>query len=189
LEESLIILETERLIPRHQQPSDVAALVELWSDPEVTDHMGGPRERAQLLSAFEETGTCPMAETYDLWPVVEKDSGEVVGHCGLLEKEVQQGQEIELIFVIRRASWGRGYATEVARAIKRHAFERLVLRRLIALIEPGNLASERVAIKVGMRLEKEIVRPGGALRLLYVVEAADDRGTAWALADRRCGAS
>lgn len=172
-----MILETERLVLRYQQPSDVAALAELWTDPEVTEHMGGPRDRAKLLSALEETAKHPRAEPDDLWPVVEKDSGEVVGDCGLLDKEVEQRQEIELVYVIRRASWGRGYATEMAEGIKRHAFERLGLRRLIALIEPGNVASERVAIKVGMRLEKEIVRPGGALRLLYAVEAAGESGT------------
>ncbi len=152
--------------------------MELWSDLEVTQHMGGLRERATLLSAFEETGLGPLAETYDLWQVVEKGSGEVVGRCGLLQKEVEHRQEIELIYVIRRASWGRGYAIEVAKAIKHHAFERLGLRRPIALIEPGNVASERVAIKVGMWLEKEIVRPGGALRLLDVLEAAEEKHTA-----------
>jgi ribosomal-protein-alanine N-acetyltransferase len=100
--------------------------------------------------------------------------GELVGHCGLLDKELEYRQEIELIYVIRRAAWGRGYATEVVKALKRHAFETLGLGRLIALIEPGNVASESVAIKVGMRLQKEIVPPGGANRLLYAIEAADD---------------
>jgi ribosomal-protein-alanine N-acetyltransferase len=145
MEESPIILERERLVLRYQLPSDVEALVELWSDPQVTEHMGGPRERAALWSAFEETGKHPLDEPYNLWPVVEKDSGELVGHCGLLDK-----------------------------ALKRHAFETLGLGRPIALIEPGNVASESVAIKVGMRLQKEIVPPGGANRLLYAIEAADD---------------
>jgi RimJ/RimL family protein N-acetyltransferase len=52
------------------------------------------------------------------------------------------------------------------------------LCRLIALIEPENRASERVAVKIGMRLEKEVVRPGGALRKVYAVERGDRRATA-----------
>jgi RimJ/RimL family protein N-acetyltransferase len=49
---------------------------------------------------------------------------------------------------------------------------------LIALIEPENLASERVAVKIGMRFDKEVVRPGGALRRLYVIEARDGNADA-----------
>jgi ribosomal-protein-alanine N-acetyltransferase len=84
-----IILETERLILRYQQPSDVAFLVELWADPEVTRYLGGPREREWLRSVFEETAQDPYAEPRDLWPLVEVESGELVGHCGLLDKEVE----------------------------------------------------------------------------------------------------
>ena len=75
------------------------------------------------------------------------------------------------MYVIRRESWGRGYATELAEGIKCHAFETLGLTRLIALIEPENTASERVAAKAGMCFEKEVFRPGGELRRLYAVES------------------
>ncbi|MGD2148853.1 MAG: GNAT family N-acetyltransferase [Anaerolineae bacterium] len=66
-------------------------------------------------------------------------------------------QEIELIYVLARAVWGKGYATEVGRALVRYAFEERGIDRLIALIEPENVASERVAVKVGMRFEREAV--------------------------------
>ncbi|MCK4600402.1 GNAT family N-acetyltransferase, partial [Candidatus Bipolaricaulota bacterium] len=106
----------------------------------------------------------------DLWPVIEKETDRVVGHCGLLEKEVEGRPEIELVYVLVSSVWGKGYATEMAQAIKRFAFEAMDVKRLIALIEPENEASERVAIKVGMHLEKEVIRPGGAQRRVYVVE-------------------
>jgi ribosomal-protein-alanine N-acetyltransferase len=154
------ILETERLILRHQQASDVPDLVDLWADPEVTRYLGGPRDRVWLRSVFEETAHDPHAEPYDLWPLIEKESGQLVGHCGLLEKKVEGRPEIELTYVLAPAAWGKGYATEVGRALVRYAFARGI-ERLIALIEPGNAASERVAVKVGMRLDREVVRPGG----------------------------
>jgi ribosomal-protein-alanine N-acetyltransferase len=169
-ERSPIILETERLTLRYQQPSDVAPLVGLWADPDVTRYMGGPRDREWLQSALEETARDPYAERYDLWPLIEKKTGQVIGHCGLLDKEVEGRQEIELTYVLASSAWGKGYATEIGRALKTHAFEEMALDRLIALIEPENTASERVAEKVGMRLEKEVVRPGGELRKVYVVE-------------------
>jgi ribosomal-protein-alanine N-acetyltransferase len=175
---SPIILETERLILRVQQASDVPALVDLWADPLVTRHLGGPRDRAWLRTEFEATARAPYAEQYDLWPVIEKSSGHLVGHCGLLEKEVEGRREIELIYVLAPSAWGKGYATEMGEGLKRYAFEEMGIGRLIALIEPENGASERVAVKLGMQLEKEVVRPGGALRKVCAVEHEDKRATA-----------
>ena len=170
---SPIILETGRLILRYQQASDVDFLVDLWSDPAVTSYMGGPRDRDWLRSVFEETARDPYAERYDLWPVVAKRTGKAVGHCGLLEKEVEGRREIELTYILASSVWGKGYATEVGQALKRYAFEELGIGRLIALIEPQNVASERVAVKIGMRLEQEVIRPGGELRKLYAVSRED----------------
>ena len=168
-----VILETKRLILRLQRPADIDALVDLWSDPAVTYYMGGPRERDWLRTEFEEDGRNPAAEQYDLWPVIEKGSGQLVGNCGLLEKEVGGEAEIELVYVFAASAWGKGYATEIGMALIRHAFETLGLERLIALIEPENAASERVAQKVGLRFDREVRRPGGAIRKVYVIESGE----------------
>jgi ribosomal-protein-alanine N-acetyltransferase len=167
----MIILQTKRLQLRRLQNSDVEALIELWSDPEVTKYLGGPRDREKLKKIFEEDIKNPYAEQYDLWPVEEKQSKEVVGDCGLLAKEVDEKQEIELIYIFKTSAWGKGYATEIGRAIVKYAFEEMKIGRVIALIEPENNASERVALKVGMKFEKEVIRPGGAKRKVYVIEA------------------
>jgi ribosomal-protein-alanine N-acetyltransferase len=171
MDKQITIVETERLLLRRLQPSDVPALIDLWSDPDVTKHMGGPRERAKLESIFEEDVKDPFAEEFDLWPVVEKETQEVIGHCGLLEKEVDGREEIEVNYIFKPSAWGKGYASEIGRAIIHYAFEEKKLPRLIALIEPDNEPSERVAVKIGMRFEKEVVRPGGAKRKFYVIEA------------------
>jgi RimJ/RimL family protein N-acetyltransferase len=77
--------------------------------------------------------------------------------------------------VIAASRWSRGYATEIAGALLEHAFRVLGLRRLIALIHPGNHASEKVALRAGMRLDKEISRPGGGLRRVFVLARQDSR--------------
>ncbi|MFP4345028.1 MAG: GNAT family N-acetyltransferase [Anaerolineales bacterium] len=174
-EKESTILETERLQLRYQRAADIEALVDLWSDPKVTRYLGGPRERTWLRSVFKETAADPYAEAYDLWPVVEKETGRVVGHAGLLEKEVAGRAEIELIYVLATSAWGKGYATEIGRALKRYAFEERGLERLIALIEPENAGSESVALKIGMTLEREVIRPGHELRRLYAVERLEPR--------------
>ncbi len=170
------ILETERLLLRRQRASDIAFLTDLWADPRVTRYLGGPRDRDWLRSVFEETAQNPYAEQFDLWPVVEKETGQLVGHCGLLDKEIDGRTEIELTYVLSPSVWGKGYATEIGQAIKQLAFEKMGVRRLIALIEPENEPSERVAIRLGMWLEKEIVRPGGAPRRVYAIEAPAHTG-------------
>ncbi len=168
------ILQTERLILRRMQPDDVPALADLWTDPQVTRWMGGPRERTALEADLRNTAQHPAAERFDLWPLVEKAGGGVIGHCGLLDKEVEGRIEIELVYVLAVPAWGKGFATEIARALKDHAFVHLGLTRLVSLIDPENRASERVAVKTGMRLEREIVRPGGYIRRVYAIESAPE---------------
>jgi ribosomal-protein-alanine N-acetyltransferase len=86
---------------------------------------------------------------------------------------VEGRQEIELIYVLASSASGKGYATEIARSLVRYAFEELGIGRLIALIEPENAASERVAVKTGMRFEKEVIRSGGIKRKVYAIEIRD----------------
>ncbi|NLF03364.1 MAG: GNAT family N-acetyltransferase [Anaerolineales bacterium] len=163
-------IETPRLLLRHQRAEDIPALVALWCDPEVTRYMGGPRQPARLREEFERV-LVEGPEPYDLYPVVEKESGAVIGYCGLLDKEIEGVVEIELVYVLARAHWGRGYASEIARALVADACGRQGLVRLVSLIEPGNIASERVALKAGMHLEREVVRPGGRRVRLYAIDA------------------
>jgi RimJ/RimL family protein N-acetyltransferase len=103
--------------------------------------------------------------------VIEKQSNQVIGHCGLLEKEVAEQDEVEINYIFTPSAWGKGYATEIGKAIIQYAFEEKKLKRLIALIKPENEASAVVATKIGMSFEKEVIRPGGAKRMLYVIEA------------------
>jgi len=166
---NMTVFTTERLCLKRLQPSDVLPLINLWCDPEVTRFMGGARDRAKLEVGFKQDVKDPFAERYDLWPVTEKNSRKVVGHCGLLEKEVAGKSEIELIYVFYHVVWGKGFATEIGKALIRHAFEIMNIDRLIALIEPANSASERVAVKIGMHFDKEIIRPGGLKRKVYVI--------------------
>jgi ribosomal-protein-alanine N-acetyltransferase len=167
-----MLIETDRLLFRPLRVADAEALASMWSDPEVTRFMGGPRDPAELSRSLEKRAREDgAAAEIDLWPVVERSSGRIVGHCGLLEKEVEGRGEIELIYVFARAAWGKGYATEAAEALKRYAFERLALPRIIALIDPDNAASERVAVKVEMRFERDTLRPSGKTLRLYAAVA------------------
>jgi ribosomal-protein-alanine N-acetyltransferase len=162
-------VDTERLLVRSLEVADAAPLAAIWSDPDVTRHMGGPRDFTEIREDLEEDARTDAQAEIDLWPVVEKLSGRVIGHCGLIEKDVDDEAEIELIYVLASDSWGEGYATEAASALRDYAFHQLGLRRIISLIDAENAPSARVAEKIGMEFEKETRRPGGKIMHVYSI--------------------
>ncbi len=165
----MIILETERLLLRYLVPQDIPLLINLWTDPDVTRFMGGPRDVETLQKNLKKKAQNPSAEQFDLWPLIERSSGNLIGNCGLLAKEVGGVTEYEVIYVLAKSAWGNGYASEIGRALGTYAYHVRGINRLVALVQPENTASERVAQKMGMRLEKEIVRPEGGIRRLYAM--------------------
>ncbi len=162
-------LQTARLQLRPLHPTDIPALIQLWTDPMITYYMGGPRDAVKLQQGFTDDLNNPIPETYDLWPVLEISTGKLIGHCGLLDKEIAHQPEVELIYLITQSAWGQGYATEIVLALQQYAFEQLKLSRLVALIDPNNIASEHVAIKVGLQFEQTIIRPSGKVMKLYAI--------------------
>jgi RimJ/RimL family protein N-acetyltransferase len=163
-------LETDRLVLRDIEEDDAEALADLWTDPEVTMFMGGPRDYDNLIMVFEQDAAAHDRNSYDLWTLVEKSSEKVIGHCGLTDKDVEGELEIELVVVLAREAWGKGYAREISNALLEFAFTTANLERVIALVNPENSTSARLAQSVGMHFERQVVRPGGALRDVYAIE-------------------
>lgn len=164
------IVETERLIIRTPEPGDAESLARLWSDPAATAYMGGPRDFDRVCQSLREDAALPEQPEFGLWTVIEKASGDVIGHCGLLDKEIDGRSKIELVYVVVPRFWGRGYATEAGEAIKTYALTSVAPDRLVALVHPDNRASARVAEKLGFRLDHAVERPHGTMHL-YVVAA------------------
>lgn len=163
-------IETQRLLLRPLVPADVNALVQIWTDADVTRYMGGPREPEKVRASLTEDAQANPPPLFDLQPVVEKANGIVVGDCGIIEKIVDDRAEHELVYVFAKSAWGKSYATEMAQAIKEYASEQMGLTRIIALIDPDNVVSQRVAEKVGLRYERETLRPSGKRMRLYAAE-------------------
>lgn len=153
----MLILETERLLLRHLEPQDFASLYALYRDPEIRRYFpDGTRtlaETKQELDWF--LNGHPCHPEFGLWATVEKKSGAFVGRCGLLPWTIDGRSEVELAYLIDKARWGEGLASEACVGIIEYAQSVLGLRRLIALVMPGNDGSVAVARKVGMRFETE----------------------------------
>lgn len=92
--------------------------------------------------------------------VVLRADERLIGYCGFFSQIVDDVEELEIGYRIHPDYWGRGIATEAARAVRNHGFDDLKLPRLISLIHPDNLPSKRVAEKNGMMPEKETVFRG-----------------------------
>jgi len=158
----MIIVETERLILRQFRISDRKAMNRVFGDAKVM-HFGDGPKTAQWVHDW----LCHRLQQYQQnsgigpWAVVEKAGSETIGYCGLFSFPDICGQpEIEIGYRLAWPYWGRGYATEAACAVRDYAFNTLGISRLIAMIDPHNIASIRVAEKIGMRYEKDVMFEG-----------------------------
>jgi len=153
----MIILETSRLLLRRLQPGDLDDLFALYSDPQVTRFIpDAPQSYEQTREELEwfQNGH-PRHPELGLWATIHKPSGGFIGRCGLLPWSIDGQSEVEVAYTIARAYWEQGLATEAALAIRDYGFEKLQLKRLVCLVDQENLASIRVATKIGMTFEKE----------------------------------
>ena len=148
-------LETGRLILREFAESDWQAVHGYASDPEVVRYMvWGPNTEEATRGFIQHALTCQQEQprrNCDL-AVVLKADGRIIGGCGIYISN-PNNREGEIGYIFHRDFWGRGYATETARAMVALGFERLGLHRVFATCDPQNVASARVLEKARMRRE------------------------------------
>ncbi|GAB3494284.1 GNAT family N-acetyltransferase [Amycolatopsis cihanbeyliensis] len=143
-----MFLETDRLVLRAFAESDMDDLVELDSDPEVMRWLTGgrPTPRAEV-----ESRVLPTFLGGGFWAAEEKPGSAFLGWFELRSRDGDRPGEVELGYRLRRSAWGRGYATEGARALVRKGFTELDVWRTYARTMAVNLASRRVLEKAGLR--------------------------------------
>lgn len=163
------IILTARLTLRPFALEDVDEVHALWIDPDVRRYLWDdvviPRERADemvraIIAGFERNGR-------GMWLIHEKGVESPCGFCGFLpRKELDRA---ELIYGLAPSVWGRGYATESARAVMEYGFETLNLPKIAAAADVPNAASVRVLERLGMRfVRREVVH--GVDLLFYEIE-------------------
>ena len=143
-------MATERLALRPLRASDLRAMHAMWSDPEVGRWVGGTHERLQ--ESREELGQHLEHQAhhgFSFWAVEERASGDLVGEVGLMYLE-GHGPEVEVGWCLARPAWGRGYATEAARAWLDAGFTHLGLDRILAAVLAENARSRAVCERLGM---------------------------------------
>ena len=91
-----------------------------------------------------------------LWATIHKETRRFIGRCGLLPWEIDGKLEIEVAYLLDKKFWHRGLGTEAAAGILAYAFDTLNLSRIICLMHPDNVASQKAAERIGMRLEGKV---------------------------------
>jgi ribosomal-protein-alanine N-acetyltransferase len=161
------ILETKRLILRHQVLTDLDDLYALYCDPDIIKYIpDAPRNYQETREELEwHMNGHPKHPELGLWATIHKGTNKFIGRCGLLPWTVDSTYEVEVAYTISKAFWGQGLGYEAAQAILNYGFDQLHLTRLICLIDPDNLASKKVATKIGMSFEKDWVDELGPLQV------------------------
>lgn len=152
-----IVAETPRLLLRQLESADLAFLVRLFGSLEVMRFsLTGPLAPVQvreILGRFLQSySTQPLAQ----WGVVEKATGELIGLCGFLAPRIDAESGWELAYRFLPHAWNHGLGTEAASACREIAFRTPGVDRIIALIEPAQVASIRVVEKTGLKLHSTV---------------------------------
>ncbi len=147
-----MVLETKRLLLRQMIQDDLPALCRILQDEEVMyayEHAFSDAEAADWLNRqlqrYKDDG-------FGLWAVILKESGELIGQCGLTMQDIPEGRVVEIGYLFRKDCWHKGYATEAAMGCKEYAFDTLGVSEVYSIIRDNNIASQNVARRNGMEV-------------------------------------
>lgn len=178
-------IETGRLLLRDFVQEDWRAVHEYGSDPEVVRYMPwGPNTEEDTKDFIRRSITIQQERPRRRFEIgiVLKEDGKLIGGCGIRENNAAL-REGNMGYVLNRAYWGRGIATEAARTLVKFGFETMNLHRIFATCSPENKASERVLQKIGMSLEGRLrqnlqIRGNWRDSLLYAILSHEWNGRA-----------
>ena len=154
------ILETPRLILRPFREEDLDLLAPLMANTGFMRFSLGAFSREQTAGFLDKVIGWERRGLPSQFAVIHRDENRLIGYCGFFHQQVDGADEIEIGYRLHPDYWNQGLATEAAQAVRDHGFADLKLSRVISLIHPGNLPSQRVAEKNGMQLEKKTVFRG-----------------------------
>lgn len=159
---------TDRLVLRALRVSEIPQACEIYGDPEVMRFIGSgdprsPERVRELLAAREDSW---RRYGFGAWGLELVATGRIIGHVYL--GHLSDTPDVEMGYLISREHWGQGLAREAASAALQFAFTRTGLQRLVAVVHPQNLRSERVLQRLGMAFEKDVIVCGREMKLYSI---------------------
>ena len=144
------ILETERLYLREMTSSDFPSLCKILQDEKAMYAYEGALDDEEAQEWLDRQISRYQKWGFGLWAVILKETGEMIGQCGLSMQPWKEGELLEIGYLFQRVFWHQGFAIEAARACKDYAFEVLDAKEVCSIIRDTNTASKKVAIRNGM---------------------------------------
>jgi RimJ/RimL family protein N-acetyltransferase len=148
-----LVLQTERLILRALQPSDLEALFAITGDPLIMQYVGDltPYSKEKTAQVIQEAQESYRENGFGSWAFIEKTTGRLIGYGGL--EYLPERAIPEVFYIFPPEQWGKGLATEVAAAILDYGFQQLNVPEIGASFDPANEPSMHVARKVGLSFD------------------------------------
>lgn len=144
------MLQTPRLSLRELTDADLPALRVILHDPVAMVAYEGAFSDEESLAWLRRMQERYAEDGFGLWAVVLRETGELIGQCGITRQRIDDDEVIEVGYLFQRAHWHRGYAVEAASACRDWAFRTLAIDELYAKVRATNLPSMNVAIRLGM---------------------------------------
>ena len=162
-----MILETERLTLRELTDDDYAALYAVLADSDIMAHYPYTFDEARVRGWIEKNMRRYREEGFGLWAVVLKETGEMIGDCGITMQNIHGAMLPEIGYHIRADRQRRGYASEAAAACIRYAFENYGFPAVYSYMKYTNIPSQRTAVKNGMKFIEEYPDPDNTYTRVY----------------------
>jgi RimJ/RimL family protein N-acetyltransferase len=145
-----IVFRTPRLFVRRWQAGDAEMLAATYADPEVMQYIpGGAWSLERTRQIIARMVELERQNGFGFYPIIREADSRVLGHCGL--GRLENGDEIEVAYILGKPYWGNGYASEAATAAIEHAFRIGFASRIVAVAFPDNIRSTAVMRRIGMR--------------------------------------
>jgi len=160
-------IETERLILREMAMEDYEALYAVLADPDNMKHYPYPFDKEKVKNWIERNKERYKIFGFGLWAVVLKETGEVIGDCGLTMQMINGEIKPEIGYHIRRDQQRRGYGSEAAKATRDWAFQRTLFNILYSYMKATNIPSFSTAMSIGMHLVDEFEDEANGITKVY----------------------
>ncbi len=169
------ILETTRLYLREMDEDDLPTLRLILQDAQVMTAYEHAFSEEEVQAWLANQARRYREDGFGLWAVCAKQSGEMLGQCGITWQSLAEKQVPEIGYLFAQKFWRRGYAIEAAKACRSYAFEKLGFAEVFSIIRDTNLASMNVAIRNGMLVRSRFTKQYYGMEMPHLVFSVKKR--------------